>query len=120
MRLRDYRLWWFSSASVLLNQFMTQITLAWLILEMTDSAAWVSYAVFAFGLPSFFLTIPAGVLADRWDRRKQLILAQSIALANAVALAIAAATGMITPHLSLVFAMISGSTVAMSQPARQT
>lgn len=120
MRLRNYRLWWFSSASVLLNQFMTQITLAWLILEMTDSVRWVSYAVFAFGLPSFVLTIPAGVLADRWDRRKQLILAQSIALANAVVLAVVAATGVITPYLALVFAMISGSTVAFSQPARQT
>jgi MFS family permease len=120
MRLREYRLWWFSSASVLLNQFMTQITLAWLILEMTDSAAWVSYAVFAFGLPAFFITIPAGVLADRWDRRKQLILAQSIALANAAALAIAAGTGIITPHMALGFAMISGATVAISQPARQS
>ena len=56
---------------------MTQITLAWLILQMTDSPAWVSFAVFAFGVPSFFLTIPSGVIADRWDRRKLLLVGQS-------------------------------------------
>jgi MFS family permease len=120
MRIRDYRLWWVSSACVLLNQFMTQITLAWLMLEMTDSARWVSYAVFAFGLPAFFLTIPAGVVADRWDRRKQLILTQSIALANAITLSVVVGIDLITPHLALLFAMISGATVAVSQPARQS
>ncbi|MGE3983669.1 MAG: MFS transporter [Dehalococcoidia bacterium] len=115
-----YRMWWISSASVLLNQFMTQVTLAWLILQLTDSAAWVSFAVFAFGLPTFVLGLPAGVLADRWDRRKQLVLAQSAALINAVVLAVVVATDLITPGLALVFAMISGATVAVSQPARQS
>ena len=41
LKIPAYRMWWISSASVLLNQFMTQVTLAWLILQLTDSAAWV-------------------------------------------------------------------------------
>jgi MFS family permease len=90
------------------------------MLEMTDSARWVSYAVFAFGLPAFFLTIPAGVVADRWDRRKQLLVTQTLALANAIALSIVVGIDLITPHLALIFAMISGATVALSQPARQS
>jgi MFS family permease len=116
---RDYRLWWISSASVLMNQFMTQVTLAWLILQLTDSAAWVSFAVFAFGVPAFILTLPAGALADRWDKRKQLMFSQVAALANAIVLFIVVATDLITPPMALGFAAISGATVAMSQPARQ-
>lgn len=116
----QFRLWWISSASVLLNQFMTQVTLAWQILELTDSVAWVSFGVFAFGLPSFILTIPAGALADRVDRRKLMLSSQVVALINALVLAFVVASGLITRELALGFAMISGATVAMSQPARQS
>ena len=59
LSIRDYRFWWASSASVLLNQFMTQVSIAWLILDMTDSAGWVSGGVFGFRLP----TVVLGLLA---------------------------------------------------------
>jgi MFS family permease len=105
---------------VLFNQTMTQICLAWLILRLTDSAVWVSISVFAFGLPAFFLTIPAGALADRWDRRLQLMLAQLVAVVNAVVLAILVGLDAVTPGMALFFAAVSGTTIAFSQPARMS
>jgi MFS family permease len=98
---------------------MSQLTMAWLMLQMTDSAAWVSLAVFAYGLPSFVLTLPAGALADRWDRRKQMLASQSVALVNALTLATVVAADHITPGIALFFALVGGSTNAMAQPARQ-
>lgn len=107
----------------MLNQFMTMVSISWLVLELTNSVAWVSFAVFAFGLPSFILLIPAGVLADRWDKKKLLLVSQVVALVNAIVLATFVSTDVISaesPELTLFFAAVSGSTVAVSQPARQS
>ncbi len=120
MRYPAYRLWWISSATVMLNQFTTIVAISWLVLELTDSVRWVSFSVFAFGLPAFLLLLPAGLLADRWDRRKLLLAAQLVALSNVLVLAIVVSTDLISPELTLLFAAVSGSTVAVSQPARQS
>ena len=120
MRYPAYRLWWLSSSTVMLNQFMTPISIAWLVLELTDSVGWVSLAAFAFGLPAFILLIPAGVLADKWDRRKLLLVSQLAAVTNVLVLGVVVSTNLISPVLSLFFAAVSGSTVAVSQPARQS
>ena len=120
MRYPAYRWWWLSSSTVMLNQFMTMLSISWLVLELTDSVRWVSFAVFAFGLPAFLFLLPAGVLADRWDRRKLLMVTQVVAVANVLILAIVVSADLISPELTLFFAAVSGSTVAVSQPARQS
>lgn len=116
---RPFRYWWFSSSSILLNQFMTQVAMAWFILQKTDSVAWVSFVVFAYGLPSFLFTLPAGVLADRWNKRYQLMCGQIAAAITALVVALLVSFDVLTPHLALVFAFIAGTSTAISQPARQ-
>jgi MFS family permease len=72
MRHREFRLYWVSTALVFFEQGMTNIALIWLVLELTDSVAWVSAVFAARGIPIFLLTVSSGVIADRWDRRKIL------------------------------------------------
>lgn len=116
---RNYRFWWVSSVTVLFNQNMTQLAMAWLILDLTGSVGWASLVVFASGAPSFLLFIPAGLLMDRVDRRRLLMAAQTLGLVNSLALALAVTTGAITPGISLFFAVIAGISNALSQPSRQ-
>ncbi len=117
--LRDYRLWWISSSTSMLTQFGMQLVLAWWVQTELDSPALVGLIIMAFGLPSFLFLLPAGMVADKWDRRKQLVISQIVALAAALLLAVLFSLDVVTFPIGVVFALISGSTVAFSQPARQ-
>ena len=118
-RFRDYRLWWVGSAAVMLNMFTTQMTMAWWVLGESDSPALVGTVIFAFGLPSLLFTIPAGAIADWWDRRKQLLIAQSPALATSLTFAFLTLFEVTTIPLAILFSFLLGTTVAFSQPPRQ-
>ena len=119
LRLRDYRLWWISSSTSMLTQFGMQLVLAWWVQTELKSPALVGTIILAFGMPSFLFLLPAGLLADKWDRRKQLVFTQLIALAAALSLAILFTADVVTFPIGMAVAFVSGSTVAFSQPARQ-
>ena len=89
------------------------------MLELTDSAGWVSVAVAMRGLPMFFLTIPAGMIADRWDRRRLLILTQSVGAISATVFALLVASEVATVHAALLYATVLGISNALGLPARQ-
>jgi MFS transporter, DHA1 family, staphyloferrin A biosynthesis exporter len=56
---------------------MTLVALNWAVLEFTDSALYLGLINACRMVPAFLLSVPAGVLADRSDRRKLLILLQA-------------------------------------------
>ncbi len=119
MRYRDFRYYGISTATLFVDQGMANVALGWLMLELTDSAAWVATAVAVRGLPLFLLTMPAGVLADRWDRRMLLVVTQVIAAASAIVFAILVAVDLVNAPLALIYAWILGSSTAIALPTRQ-
>jgi len=119
LKLRDYRLWWLSSSTVMLNQFTTQMVLAWWVKTELGDPILVGTIVLAFGIPSAILLFPAGLVADKWDRKKQLMASQAVALISAIGLALFISFDIATFSIGVAFALISGSTVAFSGPARQ-
>src|SRR5688500_17375120 len=56
--------------------WMYQVAVGWLALQMTDSPFFVGMAGFAGGIPLLLLSLPAGVIIDRYDRRTVLLMAQ--------------------------------------------
>ena len=59
------------------GEWMTLVALNWAVLEFTGSALYLGLINACRMLPAFLLSVPAGVLADRTDRRKLLILLQA-------------------------------------------
>lgn len=59
------------------GEWMTLVALNWAVLEFTGSALYLGLINACRMLPTFLLSVPAGVLADRIDRRKLLILLQA-------------------------------------------
>jgi MFS family permease len=59
------------------GEWMTLVALNWAVLEFTDSALYLGLINACRMVPAFLLSVPAGVLADRSDRRKLLILLQA-------------------------------------------
>lgn len=74
---------------------------------------------FAATLPTLLLALPAGVLVERWDKRKTVIISQSIMSLQAFGLAALTFTGNIQIWHIVVFALIFGSASAVEITARQ-
>ncbi len=116
---RDYRLLWSGNMVTQTGRWMQEVATGWLMLELTDSPVWLGLVGFTRGLPMLLLSLPAGVLADRIDRRRLLVTAQVLAAVLATILAILVATGLVEPWHILVLSFLSGSTMSFIFPTRQ-
>jgi predicted MFS family arabinose efflux permease len=71
-------------------------------------------------LPVMLISMPAGAIADMYDRRIVALVSLSIALSGATALSVLAWMGLITPQTLLVFCFVVGSGMALFGPAWQS
>lgn len=84
----DFRIMWTSNFLSSIGTWMQNVLLPAYVYEQTKSASVVGIFIFAQMGPMLLLSIPAGVMADRFDRRKWLIMAQIIQMLGSVALGI--------------------------------
>jgi MFS family permease len=87
---------------------------------MTSSADKVALVQTALMLPVMLIAMPAGAIADMYDRRIVSLISLSIALSGATALTVLAWLGMVTPTTLLVFCFVVGSGMALFGPAWQS
>jgi len=116
---RDYRLLWSGNMVTQTGRWMQEVATGWLMLELTDSPVWLGLVGFTRGLPMLLLSLPAGVLADRIDRRRLLVTAQVLAAVLATILAVLVATDLVRPWHILVLSFLSGSMMSFIFPTRQ-
>ena len=117
--LRDYRLLWLGQLTTSMGQWMDQTARTWLIYEMTNSPMDLDIASAIRGAPLLFFGIIAGVVADRYGRKAQLIIAQSVNSILNFILAMLIVTGHIEVWHIYVTAFFAGTVQAFQQPARQ-
>ena len=91
-----------------------------LIFELTHSSAQLGYVGFVGGLPSWFFTLYAGVIADRVPRRKLMIITQSCMMLLAFILAALTFTRLVQSWHILILAFLLGIANAFDAPARQS
>jgi MFS family permease len=98
---------------------MLLVALAWQMYELTSSAWDLGLVGLVQFLPALLLTIPAGQIVDRVDRR--LVLAAALVLQGLVAgvLAWASAAGTVSRELILLFCVVIGIARALQMPAQQ-
>ncbi len=92
----------------------------WLVLQLTDSEFLLGLTTAAASLPVLLFTLWAGVVADRADKRRLLVVAQSAALVQALAMAVLTDAGVITYPMILVLAIVLGTANAFEIPTRQS
>ena len=80
LRVRDFRLVWFGSLGSNIGTWMQNVVLPAYVYHRTGKASVVGLLIFAQLGPLLFLSIPAGVIADRFDRKKWLISMQIVQL----------------------------------------
>jgi MFS family permease len=92
------------------------ITQGWLVLEMTDSPLWVGVVAGVRGVVWCVLSIPAGAVADRIDRRRLLVLsAVASTLGTAALAALILADAVALWHI-LVYSALMGGMMAVNTP----
>jgi MFS family permease len=116
---RNYRLYFAGQLVSLAGTWMQQIAMIWLAYRLTNSAAVLGMVAFASQIPILLFGPLAGVLTDRFDRRRILIATQFLAMLQAVLLAWLTWVGRITPEWLIGLALIHGSINALDLPARQ-
>lgn len=121
LRIPNYRRYASGQAVSLVGTWMQRVAQDWLVLELTDGnpIALGVTAALQYG-PMLLLSLPAGVLADRLDKRKLLIAAQVALGACALILGVLEVTGMVTLWQVYALAFLLGCGSAVETPVRQS
>src|SRR2546422_5715908 len=104
LRHRNFRLYWIGQLVSLVGSWMQSIAQGWLMHRLTSSAFMLGLLGFVQFLPVLPLALYAGVVADHVDKRKLLLVTQSLLLVQAAALAALAGAGIAKPWMVLVLA----------------
>ncbi|MDQ1682095.1 MAG: hypothetical protein QOH99_636 [Frankiaceae bacterium] len=119
LRIPAYR-WWFSSQLVSASGSMTQaVGVSWLVLQLTGRGIDLAILSAATMLPVLIGGAWGGSLADRFDRRRLLIVTQSVFVGLAVMLTVLSAAGAARVWNLLIISAITGTVMAADIPARQ-
>ncbi|HSE25771.1 MAG TPA: MFS transporter [Pyrinomonadaceae bacterium] len=119
LRHKNYRLFFSGQSISLIGTWMTRIATSWLVYRLTGSALLLGVVGFAGQIPSFLLAPFAGVLVDRWNRHRLLLITQVLALLQSLAMAILALSGLIKIWQIIVLSVFQGLVNAFDMPARQ-
>jgi MFS family permease len=118
-READYRRFWVSQFFSNVGSWMQTVAQGFLVYRLTDSAFLLGFVGFANAVPSFFLMLWGGVLADRLDRRRMVRISQWAQALAALALAISIRTGHIGVWQIVAASIVTGIATSFSAPAWQ-
>lgn len=118
-RYRNYRLWFFGQSVSLIGTWMQVVAQQWVIYQLTQSKFLLGLTTFANSLPTIFLLLPAGVLADRFPRRSIMLFTQTAMMVLAFLMAILLAAGRLETWHLLALAVLLGVANSIDAPARQ-
>ncbi len=116
---RNYRLYFAGQLVSLAGTWMQQIAMIWLAWRLSNSPAVLGLVGFASQIPILLFGPFAGVLTDRFDRRRILIATQFAAMGQALLLTALAWAEQATPELLILLAFVLGSINALDLPTRQ-
>ncbi|HEY3745932.1 MAG TPA: MFS transporter [Gemmatimonadaceae bacterium] len=120
LRHRNYRLFFGGQTVSLVGTWITRIATSWLVYRLTHSVFLLGVVGFFGQIPTLLLAPFTGVLIDRWNRHRILVVTQVLAMLQSVALAVLTLAGIITVTEILALQVVQGIINAFDTPARQT
>lgn len=120
---RDFRLLWFGAFTSSSGTWLQDTALSWVLLQLTNDPAYLGYNGFLSTAPILIFTLIGGVLADRFDRRRILIMSQWSQLTFALTLAGLAffrVPNMLLVTSALALSFLTGCVQAFGGPAYQS
>jgi predicted MFS family arabinose efflux permease len=114
---RDFRLMWIGACTSSIGTWMQIVAQGWLIYRLSHSSFLLGLDQFLGGLPIFLFTLIGGVVADRIERRKILLVSQYIQMASATILTVLVTMGIVHVWEILCLSFVSGFAQAFGGPA---
>ena len=119
LRHSNFRLFWLNGATQAMAQGMQFLILGWLVLDITGSSYQLGLVIFAFGLPNIPFALLGGVIADRANRLKLLILTRICVSTLIFALAILRISDLLDIWHVYAVVFLLGTIQGLNMPARQ-
>jgi MFS family permease len=120
LRSRNYRLFFVGQGVSLIGTWLTRFAMYYETYELSGSALQLGLVAFFSQAPTAVIAPVAGVLVDRWNRHKTLVVTQAAAMLQSAALAAFALTGTLTVWHLLVLGCVQAVINAFDMPARQS
>ena len=119
LRNPNFRLFWSGNFLSNIGTWMQNVAQGWLVLLITNSAFWLGVVGFAGSIPFLIFTLFGGVVADRADKRRLLIVTQTVMMILAFLLAALAWFKLITIWEIAAIAFLNGVAMSMNAPSYQ-
>ena len=116
---RNYRLFFGGQIVSLVGSWITTTATNWLVYRLTGSSLLLGVVAFASQFPAFLLGPLAGIVVDRLDRHRLLVVTQTISMLQSFALAALVLSGRITIPWIVALSIVQGLVNAFDMPARQ-
>ncbi len=116
---RIFRSIWLASLATNLGSLIQTVGAAWMMTIISSSADMVALVQASTALPIMLFALVSGAIADNFNRRKVMLIAQTFMLVVSVVLALTAYGGLMTPWLLLTFTFLIGCGAALNNPSWQ-
>lgn len=121
MAIRAFRMLWLNNVAFFLVANAERFVFGWLVLDFLERGEREQgMVVFALGIPAVFVTLHAGVWADRHDRRKMLMATQLSGAAAMAMTGVLIASGRATLPVVMAVAVLAGAAAAIGAPVRSS
>jgi MFS transporter, DHA1 family, staphyloferrin A biosynthesis exporter len=117
---RNYRLFWIGNLISYVGDWLDQVALNWLVISTTGSPVMLGLVNLGRGLPMIVFGLIGGVVADRVDRRRLMMVTQTLAMLIAILLAVVVYMVPEPVWIVLLLATCRGVTIAFNLPARHS
>lgn len=120
LKIRNYRMFYIGQAISTSGTWMQGIAQAWLVLKLTNSGTQLGLVTALQFLPILLFGAYGGLVADRFSKRKILLITQSLFAILAILLGILVFTSLIKIWMVYVFALLFGIVNAIDNPVRRS
>ena len=120
LKYRNYRLFFFGQGISLTGAWMQRIAVSWLVYRLTNSPFLLGLTGFAGQIPTFLIAPIAGVISDRYDRKKIVIVAQFLSMFQALTLAFIVLTNVVEVWMVISLSVVLGIINSFEMTSRQS
>lgn len=119
LRNKDFRRFWTGNFLSNVGTWMQNVAQGWLVLQLTNSSFWLGFVGFAASFPFLVVTMFGGVIADRVNRRRLLMMTQSAMMVLAFAMSYLTWKHIVTIGWLSALACMNGIAMALNAPSYQ-
>ncbi len=119
LRSRNYQLYFTGQIISNIGTWLQVVAQSWLVLELTNSAFYVGLVIAATNLPTMIFCLPGGVIVDRFNKRRILMITQTAFMILAFILGSLAVLKIVNIWEILILGFLFGCVKAVDSPARQ-